>query len=149
MIHRNGTKLTEAYQCSDRRLARRVSESPARWIYSSNLTNCFIKLVDSQPNIGSFVNSLLYLYENSIGPNKLELNTVISKTHEFWNNKSKVFKLFGYFKKIVTEYREAVPESLLNTLDKLIVENKLGPIAFITPEIGKWSTVGGLGVMVD
>lgn len=27
--------------------------------------------------------------------------------------------------------------------------NKLGPIVFCTPELGKWSTVGGLGVMVD
>lgn len=27
--------------------------------------------------------------------------------------------------------------------------NILGPIVFCTPEIGRWSTVGGLGVMVD
>lgn len=27
--------------------------------------------------------------------------------------------------------------------------NKLGEIVFATPELGRWSTVGGLGVMVD
>ena len=27
--------------------------------------------------------------------------------------------------------------------------NNLGLIAFITPELGKWTTTGGLGVMVD
>jgi hypothetical protein len=32
---------------------------------------------------------------------------------------------------------------------KIIKANKLGPIVFICPELGKWSTVGGLGVMVD
>jgi starch synthase len=33
---------------------------------------------------------------------------------------------------------------------KSIVEgNTLGPIVFCTPELGRWSTVGGLGVMVD
>lgn len=33
---------------------------------------------------------------------------------------------------------------------KLVIEaNKLGPIVFCTPELGRWSTVGGLGVMVD
>ena len=33
---------------------------------------------------------------------------------------------------------------------KLVVEsNVLGPIVFCTPELGRWSTVGGLGVMVD
>lgn len=31
----------------------------------------------------------------------------------------------------------------------MIESNLLGPIAFATPEIGRWSTVGGLGVMVD
>lgn len=33
--------------------------------------------------------------------------------------------------------------------EKLIESNKLGPIVFCTPELGRWSTVGGLGVMVD
>ena len=27
--------------------------------------------------------------------------------------------------------------------------NGLGPLVFATPELGRWSTVGGLGVMVD
>ena len=27
--------------------------------------------------------------------------------------------------------------------------NVLGPICFVTPELGRWFTVGGLGVMVD
>lgn len=27
--------------------------------------------------------------------------------------------------------------------------NTLGPIVFVTPEIGSWTSVGGLGVMVD
>ena len=28
-------------------------------------------------------------------------------------------------------------------------QNKLGPIVFASPELGRWSTAGGLGVMVD
>ena len=31
----------------------------------------------------------------------------------------------------------------------LLKANELGPIVLVTPELGKWSTVGGLGVMVD
>lgn len=31
----------------------------------------------------------------------------------------------------------------------IVENNKLGPIIFCTPELGRWSTVGGLGVMVD
>lgn len=33
--------------------------------------------------------------------------------------------------------------------ESIVVNNKLGPIIFCTPELGRWSTVGGLGVMVD
>ncbi|MEB3327593.1 MAG: glycogen/starch synthase, partial [Synechococcus sp.] len=32
---------------------------------------------------------------------------------------------------------------------KLLASNALGPVVFITPELGKWSTAGGLGVMVE
>jgi glycogen synthase len=32
---------------------------------------------------------------------------------------------------------------------RLLLSNLIGPIVFVTPELGKWSTVGGLGVMVD
>ena len=32
---------------------------------------------------------------------------------------------------------------------EVLEQNKLGPIVVVTPELGKWSTVGGLGVMVD
>lgn len=33
--------------------------------------------------------------------------------------------------------------------EKILSQNVLGPICFVTPELGRWSTVGGLGVMVD
>jgi starch synthase len=33
--------------------------------------------------------------------------------------------------------------------EEMIAVNQLGPIVFFTPELGRWSTVGGLGVMVD
>lgn len=32
---------------------------------------------------------------------------------------------------------------------KIVTLNDASPIVFVTPELGKWSTVGGLGVMVD
>ena len=31
----------------------------------------------------------------------------------------------------------------------LFHSNLLGPICFLTPEIGRWSTIGGIGVMID
>jgi|LauGreDrversion4_2_1035121.scaffolds.fasta_scaffold100723_2 hypothetical protein len=35
------------------------------------------------------------------------------------------------------------------SLNTIINSNILGPIVFVTPELGRWSTIGGLGVMVD
>jgi starch synthase len=37
----------------------------------------------------------------------------------------------------------------LNHLFPFISYNKLNSICFMTPELGKWSTIGGLGVMID
>lgn len=33
--------------------------------------------------------------------------------------------------------------------NEVLKQNQLQPIVIVTPELGKWSTVGGLGVMVD
>lgn len=109
VLHMDGSKLEWANKCSNRRLVKKINESPARWIYSSNLTDCLQKLLEVKPDIGTFTNHLEHLFVTVLQPNNLNLNTVISKTHEFWINKSKVFKLFGYFKKIATEYRSKVP----------------------------------------
>ena len=38
---------------------------------------------------------------------------------------------------------------VIETAKNIFDSNILGPICFVTPELGRWSTVGGLGVMVD
>lgn len=40
-------------------------------------------------------------------------------------------------------------KNLNASLKNVIESNQLGPIAFSAPELGRWSTVGGLGIMVD
>ena len=44
---------------------------------------------------------------------------------------------------------EAKDLKVITTAKELFESNILGPICFVTPELGRWSTVGGLGVMVD
>lgn len=44
---------------------------------------------------------------------------------------------------------EIFEPALRGRIDSLLKGNELGPIAFIAPEVGSWSSVGGLGVMVD
>jgi glycogen synthase len=57
---------------------------------------------------------------------------------------SKYFKYCYALKNLDINYK-----TLLSHIDDVIISNRLGPIVFVTPEIGRWSTVGGLGVMVD
>lgn len=104
-------------------------------------------MLDTSKSLKSFVSKLEFLYEKFIQPNNLNFSLVISKTHEFWLNRNKLSKLFGVFK-IIEKYPE-LNASLKDSINTLIEGNNLGPIAFITPEIGSWSSVGGLGVMVD
>ena len=33
--------------------------------------------------------------------------------------------------------------------ESILGANEIGPLVFVTPEVGRWSTVGGLGVMID
>ena len=93
------------------------------------------------------MSGLNYLYANFIEPDNLDFSLVISKTHEFWVNKTKLAKLFGIFKLI--KKHPLLSQTLKTHIKNLIEGNTLGPIAFVTPEIGSWSSVGGLGVMVD
>jgi len=46
----------------------------------------------------------------------------------------------------ISEDKELAPKKAAKSI---VDSNKLGPIVFCTPELGRWSTVGGLGVMVD
>ncbi len=45
--------------------------------------------------------------------------------------------------------RKGDDESLKTEMGEIFDSNLLGPICFVTPEVGRWTTVGGLGVMVD
>lgn len=44
---------------------------------------------------------------------------------------------------------EGKPNPAVTVAKQFLDRNKMGPIVFATPELGRWSTVGGLGVMVD
>ncbi len=56
---------------------------------------------------------------------------------------------FYYFaNNIISNYKN-INETLYKNLELITLEYELGPICFSTPELGRWSTIGGLGVMVD
>jgi glycogen synthase len=44
---------------------------------------------------------------------------------------------------------QAVEQGVVAFSKRILWSNSISPVVFVTPELGKWSTVGGLGVMVD
>lgn len=49
----------------------------------------------------------------------------------------------------ITEIAESDLIAPVLAAQSIMQNNELGPLIFCTPELGRWSTVGGLGVMVD
>ena len=64
------------------------------------------------------------------------------------NNSTEYFKYIHKINLLPQISFSKYPKVPLYT-DVIAKSNKYGPICFITPELGRWSTVGGLGVMVD
>jgi len=57
----------------------------------------------------------------------------------------------GVLSSVASESQELLlrERSIVALARRVLWTNTVSPIVFVTPELGKWSTVGGLGVMVD
>jgi starch synthase len=78
----------------------------------------------------------------------MNVNDLFLSNHLLKNDSKMSGRLLGLCEKIISAGSKF--QNSAAKVAKLIFEtNILGPIVFCTPEIGKWSTVGGLGVMVD
>ena len=82
----------------------------------------------------------------------ISVNDYINKLDFISNDEKLTTEFFTYcFKLSNTKDMDFGPKNsrYALTAEKIYKNNILGPICFITPELGRWSTVGGLGVMVD
>ena len=96
-------------------------------------------LESQNPNIHDFENWLNFT-QNLLSQNNITFQQFILKISFIKDNDIFSTELFKKIK---------ILSSQNLSLKNLISENNLGPICFVTPELGRWSTVGGLGVMVD
>jgi hypothetical protein len=65
--------------------------------------------------------------------------------HMTSGDQEKETKLLAFLRAMV---RLSKNPGLKDLCKKILMSNQIGPIVFICPELGKWSTAGGLGVMV-
>ena len=90
-------------------------------------------------NIQDFKNWLTFT-QNLLSQNSISFKNFLLKIPFIKENDNFSTELFKKINLLSIE---------IPSLKDLIKENVLGPICFVTPELGRWSTVGGLGVMVD
>ena len=69
---------------------------------------------------------------------------------QFMRNNDELCTLFFKYCNILRQQEfSGNSKDLISKINNIVLGNKLGPITFVTPELGRWSTVGGLGIMVD
>jgi hypothetical protein len=80
----------------------------------------------------------------------LSFNDLLHHNHKLKNDPVLSSRLLALCSRII-EVADGSESKLapLRAAKSIVESNKLGPIVFCTPELGRWSTVGGLGVMVD
>ena len=93
-----------------------------------------------------WMNSILQLFEKY----NINMNDYIRKLQFIKNDEKLTTEFFKYcfiLKNIKSYSNKDI--KVIETSKNIFDSNILGPICFVTPELGRWSTVGGLGVMVD
>lgn len=80
----------------------------------------------------------------------MSLNDLFLHNEKMKNDIGLTSKLMALCKSITEGGKDSKAyNSALNAAKVCFESNKLGPLVFCSPELGRWSTVGGLGVMVD
>jgi len=118
-------------------------------IENEQISLLFSDCVENEPHdiqrfaniMGSIQNSFL----DKLGVNFRELFVKNAKLRDNATLSSRLMAMCGY----IIKQSGGLMLPPTRAAQSIFDSNKLGPIVFCTPELGRWSTVGGLGVMVD
>ena len=83
---------------------------------------------------------------------KLSFNDYIKKLDFVVKDEKSSNEFFSYCYRLAnTKNMMLSPQNLklAQEAESIYNSNVIGPICFVTPELGRWSTIGGLGIMVD
>eukprot|EP01113_Clastostelium_recurvatum_P041896 TRINITY_DN6726_c0_g1_i2.p1 TRINITY_DN6726_c0_g1~~TRINITY_DN6726_c0_g1_i2.p1 ORF type:complete len:1859 (-),score=472.99 TRINITY_DN6726_c0_g1_i2:78-5654(-) len=70
-------------------------------------------------------------------------------SHICGQDSAKELRAMSYLLMFAKGRGSTIDPQLRELCSRVIKANRVGPIVFVCPELGRWSTVGGLGVMVD
>ena len=122
-------------------------------IHYNDISNTLYKAIITTSKIQEFFNYFGYIHESILIPYQLDLKIIMGLMRFIVDDTVLSCKLFAFFK-IAQELMIAKPKEtkklpfLSNIVDS-INYHKLGPISFISSELGKWTSTGGQGVMIN
>ena len=107
-------------------------------------------ILNKKLSLEEFIKWMNYLIE-LLDQSDMTLNDYIKKLDFISNDENLTTEFFTYCFMLsnAKKLNFMENEKSVLTAEKIYQNNILGPICFITPELGRWSTIGGLGVMVD
>ena len=123
-----------------------INEIKKSWDASVDSFQSSIKLkeiLSKKLPLEEFNNWMSYICD-ILSKNNLSFNDYIRKLDFVINNEENSNIFFNYcYRLSKTDFK------LSKDANNIFYSNIIGPICFITPELGRWSTIGGLGIMVD
>jgi len=118
-------------------------------VESENVSLLFTDCIENHPNdVQRFANVIGTIQTTFLDKLNINFRQMFTTNYKLSSNAIMSARLMSLTKQIL----ESAGESNIGPVKaaKSINEsNKIGPIVFLTSELGRWSTVGGLGVMVD
>ena len=104
--------------------------------------------------MSEFIKNFGYILQTFLTPNRISAVRMFNLIEEFDKDASLSGKFYAFcqiFKEECKEKEDQGKElkNITQSINEILEFNKLQPIVLVTPEIGRWSTVGGLGVMID
>ena len=120
-------------------------------IESEQISLLFTDIIENSPeDIVKFSNIVGSVQENFLDKLQISFNDLFSRNEKLRYDPILASTMMALCSRIV-EIADVEHEALapVKAARSVVDSNKLGPIVFCTPELGRWSTVGGLGVMVD
>lgn len=132
---RLNSKVIKGLDCSSAQLCQQLSDT-----------------LGTYGSLNDFVMRLTAIVRLYAEPNKLDIQKILLNDFGLSNETKCAGLCMEYCRRVVDLKSESqrIPGTTAYKASKeILAKNKLGSVVFVTPEIGRWSTVGGLGVMVD
>ena len=118
-------------------------------IESEQVSLLFTDILEKAPDdIAKFANVIGSLQENLLDKINMNFFEMLYHNHKLRNDSVMSSRLTALCRRILQGAGEANIGAKI-AAKSVLDNNVLGPIVFCAPELGRWSTVGGLGVMVD